>query len=238
MRMWKRPPRHATRGGRGSGAEGVPRLRPPPQVQRGPLLRPPHHPSHQAYTMKFLRPFFNYYGGKWRAALHYPGPRYDHIIEPFAGSAGYALRYYQRRITLVDSDPAKKLHSWARGENGQNGTQLHWGHHERVKKRLAEQIPLIRHWNIIAGDYASIPNECATWYVDPPYNNRAGRSYRVKFQDYTALGSWCKSREGQVIVCENVGADWLPFRELGAFKSRNITRTSKEAIWTNVAVEP
>jgi hypothetical protein len=32
-----------------------------------------------------LRPFFSFYGGKWRIARHYPTPKYDIIIEPFAG---------------------------------------------------------------------------------------------------------------------------------------------------------
>jgi hypothetical protein len=33
-----------------------------------------------------LRPFFGFYGGKWRDALkHYPPPEHDTIIEPFAG---------------------------------------------------------------------------------------------------------------------------------------------------------
>lgn len=49
-----------------------------------------------------LRPFWRYYGGKWRAAPRYPQPRYDTIIEPFAGSAGYSLRYPERRVILVE----------------------------------------------------------------------------------------------------------------------------------------
>ena len=33
-----------------------------------------------------LRPFFSYYGGKWRSAVkHYPAPEFDQIVEPFAG---------------------------------------------------------------------------------------------------------------------------------------------------------
>ena len=53
-----------------------------------------------------LRPFFCFYGGKWRdTPRHYPAPRYDHIIEPFAGSAGYSLRYPDRQVTLYDLDP-------------------------------------------------------------------------------------------------------------------------------------
>ena len=51
-----------------------------------------------------LRPFFSYYGGKWRAAERlYPEPTHGTIIEPFAGSAGYSTRYYDRRIVLYDS---------------------------------------------------------------------------------------------------------------------------------------
>jgi hypothetical protein len=51
-----------------------------------------------------LRPFFTYYGGKWRTALRYPAPTHDRIIEPFAGSAGYAVRYPDRAVDLYDAD--------------------------------------------------------------------------------------------------------------------------------------
>lgn len=56
--------------------------------------------------MTSLRPFFTYFGGKWRAAPKYPPPIYDTIIEPFAGSAGYALRYADRRVVLVEKSTA------------------------------------------------------------------------------------------------------------------------------------
>lgn len=49
-----------------------------------------------------LRPFWRYYGGKWRAALRYPAPLYTTIVEPFAGAAGYSLRYPDRRVILVE----------------------------------------------------------------------------------------------------------------------------------------
>ena len=54
---------------------------------------------------KSLRPFFCYYGGKWRAAKRYPKPIHNHIIEPFAGGAGYSLRYPHLDVTLCDVDP-------------------------------------------------------------------------------------------------------------------------------------
>jgi hypothetical protein len=52
-----------------------------------------------------VRPFFSYYGGKWLAAPAYPAPRHDLIVEPFAGSAGYATRHHTRNVLLVDADP-------------------------------------------------------------------------------------------------------------------------------------
>lgn len=51
-----------------------------------------------------LRPFFTYYGGKFRVALKYPNPIYKTIIEPFAGAAGYSLRHYQHDVRLFDKD--------------------------------------------------------------------------------------------------------------------------------------
>lgn len=52
-----------------------------------------------------LKPFFSYFGGKWKAAPHYPEPLYDKIIEPFAGAAGYSTRYPDRQVILYDTDP-------------------------------------------------------------------------------------------------------------------------------------
>ena len=52
-----------------------------------------------------LKPFFRYYGGKFRVAPKYAAPKHDTIIEPFAGSAGYSVRYHDRNIILVEKDP-------------------------------------------------------------------------------------------------------------------------------------
>jgi site-specific DNA-adenine methylase len=51
-----------------------------------------------------LFPFFTYYGGKWRLSLSYDAPLYNRIIEPFAGSAGYSVRYYHKDVLLYDLD--------------------------------------------------------------------------------------------------------------------------------------
>ncbi len=239
--------------------------------------------------MTSLRPFFTFYGGKWRAAPRYPAPQHRTIVEPFAGSAGYSLRYADRRVILVDRDPiiaatwryligvtskeilslpdievgqtvddlnvcqearlligwwlnpgcsspCKRAGAWMRG-----GTHAHrvcfWG--PLVRQRIAEQVPHIRHWRIFEDDYEDAPDIEATWFVDPPYRG-AGKHYRVGHNvlNYEALGLWCYTRRGQVIVCEQESARWLPFRSFGACRSNKANSgrtTSAEAIWTNEA---
>jgi hypothetical protein len=44
------------------------------------------------------------------------------------------------------------------------------------------------------------------------------------------LAEWCKSREGQVIICENSKATWMdfqPLRELSGQRHKTL-----EVIWT------
>ena len=51
-----------------------------------------------------MRPFFSYYGGKWRAARYYPAPKPGQlVIEPFAGSAGYSVYHEPKRALLIDA---------------------------------------------------------------------------------------------------------------------------------------
>lgn len=58
--------------------------------------------------MTTLKPFWRYYGGKWRIVQQdaYPRPLHDTIIEPFAGAAGYSLRWgCDRHVILVEKYP-------------------------------------------------------------------------------------------------------------------------------------
>ena len=52
-----------------------------------------------------MRPLWSYAGGKWRGAKHYGPPRADELIEPFAGSACYALYWEHPRVSLYDVSP-------------------------------------------------------------------------------------------------------------------------------------
>ena len=233
---------------------------------------------------KELRPFFGLYGGKWRdAPKYYPPPRHDTVIEPFAGSAGYSLRYFDRRVILCEIDeviaglwsylikvsPAEILRipdmpaggtvddlricqeaRWLVGFWLNRGTVAprrtpsawmrqgirpgcFWG--DRVRQTVASQVDAIRHWKVHQCSYQDCPYEgAATWFVDPPYKV-AGRHYRYgsALLDYEALASWCKSRNGQALVCENEGADWLPFSPLKDVKTSRPGRRSIEVLWVS-----
>lgn len=49
-------------------------------------------------------PLFKWFGSKWSVSKHYPAPKFDEIVEPFAGGAGYSLRYHTKRVTLAESN--------------------------------------------------------------------------------------------------------------------------------------
>jgi hypothetical protein len=52
-----------------------------------------------------MRLYFSFFGSKYRVALNYPKPIHPTIIERFAGSAGYSLRYPECQVRLHDADP-------------------------------------------------------------------------------------------------------------------------------------
>lgn len=218
--------------------------------------------------------YFPYYGSKYMRGKYYPRPRHRLIIEPFAGSAGYATRYRHHDVRLYDLDEtvigtwrylirvrASELRSlptdvdhlddhphltqeqrWLIGWWLHKGTTAprrkpsawmvagksegsYWG--RAVRDRLAEQVESIRHWKAEVRSYDQIPDGPATWFIDPPYQSKVGDYYTHRFKDHYRLGEWCRSRSGQVIVCEHRGANWLPFRPLGPTGPRN----RKEMVW-------
>ncbi len=231
-----------------------------------------------------MKPFFTFYGGKWRAALRYPMPEYERVIEPFAGAAGYSLRHWRRKVLLVEKDPCIaalwkylirtpaseiiRLPLWEPGMTTVDSLSLpqeaksligfwlnkgcsrpskspsawmrigshaksFWG--KTIRERIARQVDHIRHWQVIEGDYSDVPNQTATWFIDPPYMS-AGQHYACgsKGIDFVHLGDWCRARRGQVIVCEGPRADWLPFRpfiQIKANESATGGKVSHEYVW-------
>ena len=220
-----------------------------------------------------LKPFFSYFGSKYRIAHRYPNPRYDLIVEPFAGSAGYSLLYFDKAVLLVDASeliiglwqylidvkeseirklPVNILEiegiqvcqeaKWLIGfwitQAQSTPSPRAWGFHARrfgwneaIRDRVAGQLQYIRHWVARQGSYERILNSPATWYVDPPYE-KAGKRYKNRITDYKQLGDWCKTREGQVIVCEAEGARWLPFKPMLS-NLNGSGKFYKEILWTS-----
>lgn len=105
---------------------------------------------------------------------------------------------------------------------------------ERDLKRIAKSLFKIRHWEIILGTFEDIDNHEATWFIDPPYQF-GGEHYKEsnKNLNFQSLSNWCKSRKGQVIVCENTKANWMDFRPMVLNKGSNNKKTG-EAIWSNM----
>lgn len=104
---------------------------------------------------------------------------------------------------------------------------------QNVYKRIANSLNLIRHWEIKLGSYDELENVEATWFIDPPYMF-GGEHYKEsnKNIDFGKLAEWCKNRNGQTIVCENMKADWLDFKPLTKIQGACQTNTT-EAIWSN-----
>lgn len=100
----------------------------------------------------------------------------------------------------------------------------------RLKPRLLYWIPKIKHWIFLFQSYELLKNKKATWFIDPPYIN-AGKRYKHHDIDYKKLEKWCLNRRGQVIVCENKGANWLPFIPFLINQSTICGKLSKEVIW-------
>lgn len=221
---------------------------------------------------------FSYYGSKSKVVDLYPSPKFDKIIEPFAGSARYSLKYFDRDVLLVDKyevivkiwkwlqkcskqdilglprlketdrvsnydlcDEAKLLMGFLVAKASQaprdkptsRATTLRPNNINHQLKFIANNLDHIRHWEIRHGSFEDIENQEATWFIDPPYQF-GGYVYVAsnKGWNYKAVAEWCKSRRGQVVVCENMKADWLPFYPLRELHG-SIHKTT-EAIWSNL----
>lgn len=112
-----------------------------------------------------------------------------------------------------------------------------WG--ERVRERIAGQVDKIKHWALYETSYEHLPNFEATWFVDPPYE-QMGKYYKhgASGIDFAHLGTWCRERQGQTIVCEAEGASWLPFKPCPWYTKCSTNKNkpriaSNEAYWTS-----
>lgn len=221
---------------------------------------------------------FKYFGSKLRLADRYPPPRFGTIVEPFAGSAAYAVRHRRNvdRVVLIEADKriadlwerllamsADDLLSLPAPVQGERSGEILYalaaGRTTRdtpesfiVSPRMAQRFrPMIRrmasvidecrHFEIVNGDFTVAPDVEATWFIDPPYQPTAGRWDRTRGGrylhsnqgiDYEHLGAWAAARRGQVIVCEQSGATWMPWTNTVVHRS-GTHDAYHEVWWTN-----
>lgn len=244
-----------------------------------------------------LRPFWRYYGGKWRAAPMYPQPMHQRIVEPFAGAAGYSLRYASHDVVLVEAyhpiaeiwrwliaarpeevfaiplvEHVDDLPSWvptparylvrftlavaqarmcntlSQGFRKQAIEHPTWtrGWDDTQRRTVALQVPRIKHWRVIEGDYTTaleLLDGATTSFWDPPYFNKAGEKYPCRPKGtkaeraawYAQLAAHIRAVPGQVIACENEGASYLPFEKFGQFRrGLNNREGSREVVYYQV----
>jgi D12 class N6 adenine-specific DNA methyltransferase len=115
------------------------------------------------------------------------------------------------------------------GKNKSNDVVSKFSRWPAGQRYIAANLYKIKHWHVTNLDYAALVNVEATWFIDPPYQ-RSGRLYRCRVDDYDALRTWALARHGQVIVCEQQGADWLPFAPLTSMKIAG-HHVSHEVVW-------
>lgn len=209
---------------------------------------------------------WSYFGSKSKIVKYYEPPKYDKIIEPFAGTAKYALMYYDKEVTLVekydviyniwkylqdahpadilslpDVEPSNRIpktgyqpadhlmyYCCSRGNALPGHTAGKFCNWNQNKEKIARDLYKIRHWKIIHGSYEDLKNEKATWFIDPPYQ-KLGYRYKHHDMNYPQLAKWCKSRQGQVIVCENEDGSWMDFKPLK--KMTGGKHTKMEVVW-------
>lgn len=229
---------------------------------------------------------FSYYGGKSKVVRFYPKPKYNLIIEPFAGSAVYSYNYgLDRNVWLNDKyeviykiwkyltncnrQQIENIPNLKKGDNIKNfnlleeeklllgfvvgngraapgykvtsfGDKTHYPKDDPrwrpnstwtlTRNRILKNLDYIKKWKVTNLDYRDIENVEATWFIDAPYQF-GGEHYVENKINFNELAEWCKSRKGQVIVCENSKANWLPFKFLAEMSGCQFRTT--EVIWTN-----
>lgn len=111
--------------------------------------------------------------------------------------------------------PRKKPTTWFQ----KSPQSSQWG--AKIKHRIAIQLDAIRHWKCYCGDFSdSFTMEPVTWFLDPPYQGKDGRKYPHKIDSYDRILTFAKSCKGQVILCEQIGADWANFSPMQATQAR------------------
>jgi site-specific DNA-adenine methylase len=107
-----------------------------------------------------------------------------------------------------------------------HGVKKRWWNKD--KPGIAEIVYHFNRWEVHCESYENAPNVPATWFIDPPYKH-GGEYYQFRDVDYANIAKFALSRQGEVMVCENTKASWLPFIPLTT--NRGYHKTTTEALY-------
>lgn len=153
---------------------------------------------------------WSYYGSKRDQAKHYPPPMFDKIIEPFAGTAKYALRFWEREVLLVDKYEVivgiwKWLQKCSKNDilslpvlkEGQTLDSLNW---DCVEQRW------FMGFQIAAAD--ATPRNKVSWRVSTQRPKRQATRLKNVAENLHKIQHW-EIRQGDYRDLENEKATWF-----------------------------
>jgi hypothetical protein len=167
---------------------------------------------------------FSYYGSKSKVVHLYPKPKFGKIIEPFAGSARYSLKYFDRDVLLVDKwDVIVKV--WRYLQQASPADVM--GLPEPAYKESIEQYPLAEGERLLLGFLVARgvahPQKIVQQFSDIPAAKKqiAEQLYKIKH--------W-KIIQGDYADIENQEATWFidpPYQFGGEhYHERGVSYTS------------
>lgn len=170
--------------------------------------------------------------GVWDYLIHVPESEFVRLPVVFDTTEDLPIPLEAKwflgwRISKAQVTPAVRPTGWFKS-NDVTHKGTFWS--DSIKLQLTGQLRHIRHWKVHHKSYAEVPDEDAFWFIDPPY--QAAGQYVYRDVDYSHLAEWCRSRTGRVVVCENRGANWLPFRDFSRLQA-NSKKFTVEVVWTN-----
>lgn len=152
---------------------------------------------------------FSYYGSKGKIAHFYPKPLHGQIIEPFAGSARYALKYWENDVLLVDKyEVVIRIWAWLQQCSPSDilGLPLLRSGMDLRKLSLSNEEKLYLSF------LASVGSKSPTWKVSPfaadKFEKYGVSIYKKAAVNLKKIRHW-KIRHGEYNDIENQIATWF-----------------------------
>lgn len=159
----------------------------------------------------------DYYGSKYRLAPQYPAPRNSVVIEPFAGGAGYSLRYFKKKVILYDLN--ERLISV-------------WQYLIKSKPDEILKLPLIE-LDSTLDDYPQLTQEqkwLIGWWLQPasggsPYKRYSNFARNKLIENPNDPSVWSAERRERIAVMSGAISHWE------AYCQSYETIPNREATW-------